>query len=278
LYCTGAVQYIKSAMPYILSKAVGGLGVPPLPLVTDAAACLAFLLDSLDDAVEDAAKFLLLYLLGYVAYRAAMWWHGSSAHRMARAFAVVVLLCCHPPCDRLADQLGDQMHPVQNALRRGFGYREKMPRPDRGDAVAKFGLAASLVDDFVEDSFKAVCISSHMFIGNILRTAVLARAAEADMASAVRGGNLLAKTAGAVIAVGAPVSQYQNCNIYSDRLADKVQKWLSLRSEHRSVFSSSAGSSGKNDDDDDGDRKQWKKRKKKKNIHHQRRRKEEQNI
>ena len=221
-------------MPYILSKAVGGLGVPPLPLLTDAAACLAFLLDSLDDAVEDAVKFLLLCLLGYAAYQAMR--QGHASRRTARAVAVAVLLCCHPPCDMLADRLGDKMHPVQNALRRGFGYREKDPRPDRGDSAAKYGFAATLVDDLVEDAFKTLCIGSHVFVGGILRTAVLARAADTNLEASVRGGNMIAKAAGAVVAVGAPVSQYQNCNIYSDRLADKVQKWFSLPSEHRSVF------------------------------------------
>lgn len=48
-------------MPYILSKAVGGLGVPPLPLLTDAAACLAFLLDSLDDAVNQKKRYFFLH-------------------------------------------------------------------------------------------------------------------------------------------------------------------------------------------------------------------------
>ena len=104
-----------------------------VPVRADAAACLAFLLDSLDDAVEDAVKFLLLCLLGYAAYQAMR--QGHASRRTARAVAVAVLLCCHPPCDMLADRLGDKMHPVQNALRRGFGYREKDPRPDRGVTI-----------------------------------------------------------------------------------------------------------------------------------------------
>ena len=52
------------------------LGVPPLPLVRDAAAIMSFCVESLDDAVEDAAKLALLALAGGAAsllLRRASW-------------------------------------------------------------------------------------------------------------------------------------------------------------------------------------------------------------
>ena len=222
-------------MPYILSKAVGGLGVPPLPLVSEIASCFAFLLDSLDDAVEDAVKLLLLVTVAYFTFTLVSRWSAST--RLAKAAAVAALLCCHPPCDMIADRLGDKMITVQNAIRECVGYEKKIPRPDRGDPVARYGLVATFIDDLVEDSFKSVCIASHTILGGILQTAVISRAAENNIDASIQGGRKMVKLAGYVAAIGTPVSQYQNCNIYSDRLADKVQKWFSIPSEHRSVFS-----------------------------------------
>ena len=175
----------------------------PLPLITDAAACLSFLFDSLDDAVEDAAKFLMLAALALGSYAVVALVAQVCACCSAQLW---LCCCCHPLRDMLADRLGDAMNPVQNAIRRGFGYNEKVPRPDRGDPVAKFGYAATIIDDLVEDTFKAMCISSHVLVGGILRTAVLTRAAETNIGSTLRGGDLIARTAGAVVAVGTPVS------------------------------------------------------------------------
>ena len=111
-------------------------GVPPLPLIKQTPPRLSFLFDSLDDAVEDAAKFLSCWLSVPIVV----------AHWLCRSCLLLawqLWLCCCVAIrhDMLADRLGDAMNPVQNAIRRGFGYNEKVPRPDCGDPVAKFGYA-----------------------------------------------------------------------------------------------------------------------------------------
>ena len=90
-----------------------------------------------------------------------------------RAVAFAAVLLCHPPADMLGDALGDRMVVVQNGLRRRLGLAEKIPKPDRGDPVEKYGLLPTLVDDLVEDAFKAGCVGAHVYMGSLLRAALI---------------------------------------------------------------------------------------------------------
>ena len=65
-------------------------------------------------------------------------------------------------------------------------------------------------------TFKAMHLVARALVGGILRTAVLTRAAETNIGSTCEEVTDC-KNCRAVVVVGTPVSQYQNCNTYSDR-------------------------------------------------------------
>jgi len=186
------------------------LGVPPLPLVRDAAAIMSFCVESLDDAVEDAAKLALLALAGGAAsllLRRASW-----SRRSTRAAAACVVVVLHPPVNVLADSLGDALTPVQRALRGAFMPGE-LPRAARPARRNQRGTATgAVIDDLVEDAFKLACVGSHALLGSALGTSLTQRA--------------LPRFAGTLIALGAPISEYQSCDEYGDLLGDMAQRWM----------------------------------------------------
>jgi hypothetical protein len=208
-------------------------GAPPLPLVQDVSGLLSFLLSSLDDLAEDVVKITLLCLSGWVLVHVLTRLSVPAGRGGGlKPLVVTVLLLLYPTIDDISDNAGDRMHGVQNLLRTSLaGYpKKKAQRYDDGPYNASF--LVRVVDDLVEDTFKFGCVGSHVMIGNMLRTAVLA--GDGDDAAQFSGTWRFARAVtGAIVGVGAPAKAYEACDQYADALGDWAQQRLSSITQYK---------------------------------------------
>ena len=207
------------------------LGLPPLPLIQDAWSLVHFLVHSLDDAAEDLIKFSFI-LVAYWLVRRNAKSDVAGAAALTAVGAAILFFYLYPIVDHVADAAGDIMAPVQNSVRAASGLPEKRRRVIQEDggllqhAPPPVPLTIRLIDDLVEDAFKAVCILSHAHIGALLQTAVVGRLG-APATSSARGArpSIVRRAAGKLLAIGQPLSQYTSCDAYADTLGDRAQRW-----------------------------------------------------
>jgi hypothetical protein len=201
-------------------------GTPPLPVVEDVQGIISFFLTSLDDLAEDCVK--LAIILGVV-----MLFFNYIIPRLQRnnslfllSFFLVMLLFVYPPVNELGDQVGDQVNVVQNRWLVFLGYKKKKIRMRSGRLNKKSSLLQT-IDDVVEDGFKLGCVGSHLMIGNMLRSAIIANpgtTTEVLRRGVYSGSWRFARaTAGLIIVAGAPAKSYQQCDQYADKLGDWAQ-------------------------------------------------------
>eukprot|EP00927_Polykrikos_kofoidii_P073171 TRINITY_DN69242_c0_g1_i1.p1 TRINITY_DN69242_c0_g1~~TRINITY_DN69242_c0_g1_i1.p1 ORF type:complete len:217 (+),score=34.40 TRINITY_DN69242_c0_g1_i1:94-744(+) len=200
------------------------LEVPPLPLLREACAIVDVVTSGLDDIAEDCAKLLIFYVLWIVFKRLLSAVRTSVGKISMISSWVVLVVACYRHIDCYADLVGDMVQPVQDVLK---VYSGKSIEPKR-EVVAtdqQLPLVLYIVDDVIEDSFKAVCVGSHAFIGNLLRTGFIqvAEAGRDDVPSAA------IKAVGWFIAMGPPAEMYTYCNEYGDKLGNVVQRVLRQR-------------------------------------------------
>lgn len=207
----------------------GLLACPPLPVLQEARALLQFLIASLDDFAEDATKIALLYAVFWVL---RLW-------RIPRAALWVAVLALHPAANYYADRLGNEMQSVQNQVRRAAGLRTKTQvyhKTNRSEP-----LLLTIVDDFVEDGFKLVCVWSHAKIGaGVSQEVVVPYISTLSLPGATR----LAKLLGYIIVFGTPAGHYSACNQYGDMLGSAAQhqlKWLLPQAFKKVPYRSSQG-------------------------------------
>ena len=205
------------------------LGHPPLPVLTELFAVAQFGATCLDDAVEDATKFCLVYAAVLFCRR----WLVYNLPRPAQAVAAAAfVLGNYPLIDRVADRAGDMADPAADAVRAWIGMAPSgLDEPPDG----LHGPDADVVDDLVEDGFKLLCVSAHyhmgVLLGGSLRHALAQSFTSLDdsaLRSALRAS---ADAASAIVAIGTPFARYERCNEYGDTLGDLIQaRWHGNRS------------------------------------------------
>jgi len=201
-----------------LQHKVSKLGVPPLPLLQELVGLASFCTDHLDDFVEDSVKLLLLVAMFmlFKHFLRRMKAGGWLMHAGLAGLGVVILF---PAVDHVADLAGDQTQGIQNWIRLMLGHQPKHPQKEFTPADVPW--VVQIADDYIEDGFKFVCISSHAWTAQLLSDALL------PTLSSISGiSDALANMIGTVVSIGGPASQYAACNEYGDQLGDVVQRWL----------------------------------------------------
>ena len=193
------------------------LGLPPIPVLTEASSIVIFCTRCLDDAVEDLAKALALVLL-VRGQRALLRRFGLG--RWSVAATVGSLVALYPLCDTLADRAGEHAEAVQAALLwllmgEAAPLEREACKVVCSEEAASAGLLA-VVDDGVEDGFKAFCVWSHYSVGSALGAVVFS----GMLASPHRPVRATGAAAAAVVRLGSPLAQYASCDDYADRLGD----------------------------------------------------------
>ena len=159
---------------------------PPLPLVQESTAILQFLLESVDDACEDFLKVAVLWTLWKLGRLLCQRWL-PGARRWA---PWVLVLALFPAVDEWADATADYSIGVQNIVRNAVGQPIKFAELD--DEVNKAPLMVQAIDDYVEDSFKLLCVSSHAYMGWLLHTALQRQPHQSGV---------IARAAGAIVSI-----------------------------------------------------------------------------
>ncbi|EGD81884.1 hypothetical protein PTSG_02570 [Salpingoeca rosetta] len=177
---------------------------PPLPVIEDLEVLVDFFRTSLDDVAEDTTKSLCVaasYSFGWTLV-------GDRNFRLARTAGMALGLGAYMGCDRLGDAIGDRAADLITSTMTMLGYVPPLPEPKR---EKNFSLLSRVADDAMEDSFKLVCLWSHIMIGGLL------------------GDNLIVNTFGMqstslnwAIRLGVPAAKYNLCNIYADYLGEWV--------------------------------------------------------
>lgn len=182
-----------------------------------------FALHSIDDVAEDTVKIVLL---------TTIWWftryllanRGAGGWQIAAAVAVVAV--AHPFVDAGADAVGDACAVWVDDLRATLRLPPLHRPPSNAHSAVpstldpQSGALVHAVDDVVEDAFKALCVLSHVRMGTLLQSSIVA----SNPGGAVSAAMLQA--AGVIVAVGTPASRYSECNDYADALGDAAQQWL----------------------------------------------------
>lgn len=195
--------------------------VPPLPVVEDIAALSAFVRESLDDVVEDAAKLTCVILVYSLSGASALFSSAPSApfstslspalRTVGRAASVVL---AYVPCDYGADILGDEIQRDVNAVLSAVGLSpEGAPLksdPASQAALPQHSLPLRVLDDLTEDGFKLVCLAMHGHVGALLSNNL------ARSVAVLRHVRFL-------VYLGVPAARYTACNRYGDFLGDWVQ-------------------------------------------------------
>lgn len=194
------------------------MDMPPLPLLQESAAIRAFCCESLDDCVEDVSKLCLLCLVARCAYSRRL---GGQSKLLARGLWLVMLLLAYPAIDRASDMAGDMTEPAEIVVRQWLrcpvalsSAEASLPR-----SVREAGI--NVVGEFVEDGSKLICVASHVYVGALLRTAVV------DGPPPEMIPQQLRQLVGLVMAAAAPAAQYRACDEYSDALGDSAELWAS---------------------------------------------------
>ena len=89
----------------------GLVGLPPLPVVQEVAALTMFLVESLDDAVEDALKLSLLAVVW-----CGIWRLLRTRRVLMQGFRFCGIIMVYPAADRAADAAGHIMAPIQDSM------------------------------------------------------------------------------------------------------------------------------------------------------------------
>ena len=195
-----------------------GIGLPPLPVVSEVAALVMFCATSLDDAVEDAVKVLLLFLVVKLAVRIT----GASTILGGFTGAVIlpVVLAVYPLATLAGDAVGDQVEPLQVYLAAVLGTSLPGKRPSYNKVDPHQTVWTALLDDLVEDSFKSFCLYTHYRMGEATSAATVLPLAQ-------RSGNLaLGRVAAFMVSIGHPAAAYNACDAYGDILGDRIQMLL----------------------------------------------------
>lgn len=198
---------------------------PPLPVVDELGALASFVTSSLDDASEDAAKALCVYGAHRIGGALAVWalpiTRGGRLPRVARAVAGPLLgFMVYPWCDVVSDRVGDQMQLVQNSFRRSFGLEEKVPTVHAEAMTRNLPLVATIVDDAVEDIFKASCLLMHARVGSLVGDVLIQPVLET---LPVPGAAEFAWAAGKVVIMSSVAGRYMACDEFGDALGDAAQ-------------------------------------------------------
>ena len=208
-------------LQYRISK----LGTPPLPLLQEINNLMTFLADSLDDFVEDCVKVALVVLTFKLSCYILTRFHSAPRQRRDIILALILTFLMFPLCDYIGDSAGDRMHEAQNFFRTQLGLRPKIFHEEITPPDVPYVVQIS--DDYVEDTFKALCVGSHAALGVLLGQALVPAVAS------FAAPTLLAQSAGIIVAIGGPVAQYKSCDTYGDRLGDTVQRWLAKQLRRR---------------------------------------------
>ena len=207
---------------------------PPLPFVNELVSLVTFVLDNLDDLCEDGLKLLLLAAAAaaaMAAWRAAAAVAGPAAalpglERLGAAAAVAAVGAAYPLADQLSDDAARHGQGLQETLRAAAGLPPHEPDPP--DLVlTERSAAINIVDDVVEDAFKAACVFSHYTMGALLggtMRRVIAGWLEGSSAESYAAA--AGRAASALVIVGTPAGRYSTCDRFGDRLGDLVQQTL----------------------------------------------------
>ena len=122
--------------------------------------------------------------------------------------------------DALADFSGDGVQWLQAAM--GLEYAVEADVP--GNAAAMDVGWINVVDDLVEDTFKAACVYTHLKVGAVVGAVFLP-----PLPQVARGSMVLDGARGAarlVITLGPSAEHYSACDRYGDWLGDHMQRWV----------------------------------------------------
>lgn len=190
--------------------------IPPLPVVGEILDLRNFVAHSFDDFCEDLVKWIALTMLFWLAC-GVLATCGVSRKGPARGAA---LLCstvlAFPHIDAMGDAVGNMVQPHQDEMAKWLGL-DPAPKPDPGDRKHTKGV----VDDYVEDVFKIVCVWSHFHLGSALSDIIIPDALlnSPHWAARAAGGS-----ASWIVALASPAGYYQACDEYGDRLGDAVER------------------------------------------------------
>ena len=195
--------------------------IPPLPLLQELCALTAFVVDSLDDCVEDVLKLSLL-LCVWLGVKGLCGRRGCAAKtRGITVLCICGVLVAYPFVDQCSDAIGDCIKPLQDAVRAlsGKARPARATQPPARDRVGSY--AAELIDELVEDSAKLACVACHAYMGSLAQSALDVSAKRSSTFA-----QALAQAAGAILVTGTPAAHYRECDEYSDALGDAASSWV----------------------------------------------------
>ena len=222
--------------------------IPPLPILTELASVVSFVVDSADDVAEDAVKGAAAYGL----YKATQVlgsdrrspFTGPDATILGVAFGAAVYV----PLNDFADDMGNVVEEMRNAVvkranvffLRPTGNTKDPPLipPEVYASLSPLSKAVATVaralDDVVEDVFTGSCLYAHALVGSFLKERYLSSLLGAPETSATAPNSAWTGRLGTALALGVPASQYSQCNDYGDLLGDVLQTLI-----HHAILPSS---------------------------------------
>lgn len=201
---------------------------PPLPIVQELSFFGSTLFShQIDDLCEDVAKIGLVY----TSFSAGWWVTGGST-----VGGIVSAVTLYRSSDAAADFIGDTAEVVYRWLALFLFGIDIVPPPRAPKKRVPRSFVGRFTDDFVEDSFKGLCLASHWHVGGMLAGSVepvlrqrLRSLSIGSDATGIHPGAVgatmryLARLGRRIIAVGHSAGSYSDCNAYADYLGDVAQ-------------------------------------------------------